>query len=312
MKRLLTSLAVAGILATSAAHAVGGGGGMPSNGCQYARYYQVPCLPGLTQNINFLAATTVEVAPQAVPVLPFQGNSLASVEANFPSVINWEFANLSVAALNLQLSRLSDLELARFSQNYYAESHGDMTRLMGLAAQRLGATNLVRMARAFGYWNVTPAVGLYAPLAVQNDYFAALTAVTIHQSLGFRQSQGLNAFTINGQVNGLAAPNTSMTLYEIYTEYLFTEAQTQMGALALTAKFALGTTGLGKAALIGWKAGGMFYDFATAIDPQYGYDITTQYGDIGASDFGPIDGATTGSGYVDLPDFYDFSDWCGC
>lgn len=60
---------------------------------------------------------------------------------------------------------------------------------------------------------------------------------------------------------------------------------------------------------LGYTAGGMFYAFASSIDPDYGYDLVTQYGIPDLSEFGPVDGALTGTGYVDDPGFYDIGYW---
>lgn len=267
------------------AHA-GIGSGYGSSGCSGSYLLsQIPCVPGMPHS-----AWTPTGAPAAIPPMPFQGNTPASVEANFPAVINWEFEYEPASVLNTQLAIMTDLDLARFSQNYYVESHGQLGTLMMAAAQKLSAANLTRLAAAFGAWNLSPAVAAYSPVAA--EYFATAQSPLIKQSLAHHQSVGLNSLTINGAAAGLAAPNTSMTLYEIYTEYLFTSAQTQLGAMALATKFAY--VSLQIAFTVGWTAGGAFYDFATWVDPSYGYDITTTYGDLGASDFGPIDGGTFG------------------
>ncbi len=106
---------------------------------------------------------------------------------------------------------------------------------------------------------------------------------------------------------GIAAPTVQMTPYEIYNEFLWTSAETEMGAFAMTAKFM--AVNLSTAFLIGWHVGGHFYHFAESVDPNYGYDLTTMYGDYNL-DFGAITGETSGRGYLNDEEIQVINEWC--
>lgn len=279
--------------------------------CSLAIQHNIACIVGVTDNPHFHNST---ILTGTAPVsMPWQGNTIATIEAQFPVVINWEFQTESAATLNAQMTLMDDLALARFSHAYWVESNGNLSTIMMYAAAKLSAANLVRWKSAFGAAATDAAVVTYAPLSVQSQYRATPASRLIPQSHAAYSAAGKLSRTVNAMPTGLAAPNVYMAPYEIFNEFLFTSAQTELGALALTAKFM--SAEVGWAATVGWEAGGKFYAFMSWIDPSYGYDLFTTYGDLQAADFGPITGIITGTGYVDLPGFYDVTVWCiplGC
>jgi len=284
----------------------------PAQPCAVAAYYGTPCLTNLTANINSVGSTLVSPKPSAT--MPSQGDSVASVNAQFAPVILWEFETESAATLNAQMAQFTNLNLSRFSHQYWVSSQGNLGLLMELAAEKLTAANLARWAAAFGPEMTQWAVTNYSPVSVQSEYTAIAKPAIIAESHAAHVQIGALALTMNGLTSG-ALPNINMTLYEIYTEYLWEGAETSLEAFAKTAIFA--KTNLGSAFIMGYTIGSQFYAFASYIDPDYGYDLVMEYSTTMAEDFGPIDGATSGTGFVDVddPDFYnigywDFSDVC--
>lgn len=281
------------LAASGAAHATHGD---PYH-CVHATAARIACVPGTTDDASWRASLLV-AAP--AKTMPWQGNTVATVGSQFPIVINWEFETETAAQLNAQMAIMSDLTLARFSHEYWVESNGQLSTLMYYAAIKLTAPNLIRFRSAFSNATVDAAVAQFAPATTQAQYRALPGHAYIPQSHAMYLATGKLARTINAMPAGVAAPTIYMTPYEIYNEYLWTAAETESGALAMTVKFM--SVELQIAAMIGWQAGGHFYHFAESLNPNYGYDIVTMYGDIGASDFGPIDGARTGRGYLNDSD----------
>lgn len=145
------------------------------------------------------------------------------------------------------------------------------------------------------------AVNSSAPATVRAQYFALPSPKAIPASHAAHVLSGkIGTATMTGASGGLPAPTNDMTLREIYDEFLFTNAETELGAFAKMAVYASGE--LGKAFTIGWQVGGHFYGFASTINPDYGYDLVTQYGEL-LTDFpGTITSeSASGSGTVDWP-----------
>lgn len=263
----------------------------------------VPCVLYVTDDAHWRATTLISVPAKT---MPWQGNTIATIAAQFPVVINWEWQTETPAQLNAQMAVFKDLELARFSHQYWVESHGDLSTLMYYAGLKLTAANLVRLRAAFG--TAVDVGALNAPAAIQTQYRALAKRVPIKQSHAAYVAAGKLSRTLNAMATGVAAPTVEMTPYEIYNEFLWTSAETELGALAAMAKFM--TVQVQVAAIIGWKVGGTFYHFAETIDPNYGYDVVTLYGDIGAADFGPIDSGVTGHGEVGEITVIETDSWC--
>lgn len=261
--------------------------------CFKSPYYYEVCWPPFTMT----------VAPPAT--MPWQGNTAATVGAQFPVIINWVFQTQTAAVLNTRMARFTDLALARFSHEYWVETHGNLSTVMYYAAAKLSAANLVRWRAAFGAAATDSEVGLYAPAAVRAAYTAAIKRAPIKQSHAAYVAAGKLSRTINAMPTGIPAPTIYMSPYEIYNEYLWTTAATETEALILTAKFMAGN--LAWAATVGWKVGSDFYAFAEKIDPNYGYDLTTMYGDINL-DFGVIEANVTASG--ELLQIIVLTEWC--
>ena len=233
---------------------------------------------------------------------------MAQAAQQFPKVILWLFQTQTGKVLDAQLALMSDLALSRFSHHYYVETRGAIAPVMVLAAQKMSPLSLVRLRAAFGAANIDSAVTSYAPAAVRAGYAASTKRAVIKQSHAAHMVSGAMSFTMSGVPQGVASPNTSMTLGEIYEEYLWTSATTELEAFALMARYAALELNIAWAA--GYKVGSEFYQFATTIDPDYGWDITTGYGVFMSADFGDISGvATAPEVYIDNPDFYDIQYW---
>jgi len=264
--------------------------------CKYAIAANVRCVVGVTDDTHWKGTFPVNVPISTL--MPWQGNTVATVSALFPTVVEWAWRINTAANLNARMTAMPDLELARFSHLYWLDSKGNMTPLLMLASQKLTAANLVKLRAAFGAAATDPEVVTYAPAAVKSAYTAAAKRVSIKQSHAAYVAAGKLSRTINAMATGVAAPNILMTPYEIYMEYIWAGAETEMEALFLTAKFMAGPTI--KVATWSYSVGTAFYAFAEKVDPSYGYDLVTTYGDLGASDYGPIDNVT-GIGYIDGP-----------
>lgn len=280
--------------------------------CVQARIHHVPCVAGMTYNNNLTNSAQVPVSGPS-KYLPWQGNSTASVHSQYPAVINYEFVHESGHVLDVQIAKMSDLELARFSHQYYIATHGNIIPLMRAMAWKLNITSLIRMRKVFGD-ALDIGINGQASHTIQAQYYAWIGNTggpVIRQSHAQYVQERRFAMTMNGAASGVAAPTPEMTLYEIYTEFLFTEAETTMGALAQTAWYA--KSQLGTAFVTGYSIGSAFYAFASWVNPDYGYDLTTLYGDYMAGDFGPIDGGITGTVTVGEP-FSSIGVWefCGC
>jgi hypothetical protein len=118
--------------------------------CSFAIAARVPCVLGVTDNYHWRSQALI---PAPLPGgMPSQGTSFATVEAQFTTVINWEWSTQSAAIINGQMDLISDLDLARFSHFYSIEDKGiwRVGYLYMYAAQKLSAVNLVRFASAFG------------------------------------------------------------------------------------------------------------------------------------------------------------------
>lgn len=295
--RVILGAAIAGILASPAA--VQAYGNIPPQ-CSQAIILHVPCT-NMTGNVNLVWSGNITTP---VKSMPWQGNTVATIHSQYPVVIDWEFETESAATLNAQMGKISALGLARFSHHYYIASGGNISLLMQLAAQKLTAPNLVRWYAAFGRVTTDYNVETFSPPAVKAQYLATLKPAALAQSHAAYSIKGLTSIrTMNGAAAGVAAPSTSMTISEIFEEYLWTSAETELGAYALTAMYVSGK--LGKAFTIGYQIGGTFYGFAESIDPSYGYDLVTEYGGL-ATDYQGDLSETTGTGYVDMANMVEW------
>jgi hypothetical protein len=253
------------------------------------------CINGLTDDTHW--SRTIAVANISIP-MPWQGNTIATVSAQYPTVIEWAWRVNTAANLNARLTAIPDLELARFSHLYWLDSHGNMTPLLMLASQKLSAANLVKLRAAFGAAATDPEVATYAPATIHAQYIAAVKRIPIRQSHAAYVAAAKVSRTINAMPTGVAAPNVWMTPYEIYTEYLFAGAETEAEAAFLAGKYMYGA--LGKAAVWGFSVGTAYYAFGEHLDPDFGPTLIELYGDSAAADFGPIN-TVTGIGYIDGP-----------
>jgi hypothetical protein len=265
---------------------------------------KVPCTANTTNNSNFFTSQTMTISS---PTLPYQGNTSATVHSQFPIVMQWIFQNSTATQLNTQMSIIDDIQLAHFSQQLWTATNGNPSAIMQLAAQKLSPSNLARWAAAFDLAATTAAVSTYAP-----GTLAAFKAQPIHaiipQSHAQYKSLGRISMTINALPTGAPAPNINMTLGEIYDEYLWNGAETAVEALARTSWFA--GAALSSAFVTGYKIGTKFYGFAESIDPNYGYDLVTTYGDSASQDFGSITGVLSGTGSINDGDIIVLTDWC--
>jgi hypothetical protein len=254
-----------------------------------------------------LTSTSTTTAP-AAPSLPYQGNTVATIAQQFPVVIEWQFTNYSAAQLNAQFAQFDPVSASRFSMAYYLDTNGNMAPLMTLAAQKLTAPNLVKWASVFGVAETTEYVDAYSPTAVRSAYAAAIASVVlVHQSHAHHMSVGAKAMTLSGLSGGVAAPTIYMTPYEIYTEYLFTEATTEAGAWALTAKFC--TEELGFAWWVGHDVvGAGFVWVSNQINPSALADMWETWMDLGTDFFGP---SATPTGTVTIEWDQLVTDWDG-
>lgn len=292
LQAMITAGACVGILAGVSPVASACCGGPPPPACYYAQAQHLPCT---LATLDAYYKGNLKVF--ATQVGPWLGNTPATINSQFPVVINWQFQTYPAATLNTQLQLMGDLGLSRFSHHYYLASKGQISTLMMLAAQKLTAPNLVRWKAAFGQAAVDEAVTGFAPATVKAQYFAAkaLPVIPVSHAWHIAKARTLTT-TMSGVAGGIAAPSTNMTLYEIYDEYLWTTAETEIGALASTAWYV--SKNLSIAWAIGYRIGTDFYGFAVDIDPSYGYDLVTEYGND-LTDWPGVESEVIGTGEVD-------------
>lgn len=297
----LLGAAIAGILASGPAAAVVCNiSAACLNPPRCAVAVNVPCT-NMTNAASYVWSGNITTP---VKTMPWQGNTVATVNSQYPVIINWEFQTESAAVLNAQMAKLTPLGLARFSHHYYLASGGNIALLMQLAAQKLTAANLVRWNTAFGQAAVNTAVNDFSPPTIKAQYLATAKPAALPQSHAAHIIKGtLSTRTMNGAAAGVAAPSTSMTISEIFEEYLWTSAETELGAYALTAVYA--KVHLGAAFTIGYQIGSTFYGFAESIDDSYGYDLVTEYGGL-ATDYAGELSETTATGYVDMANMVEW------
>jgi hypothetical protein len=234
--------------------------------CSIAAGQGVTCVAGMTQNPQH--AWNLYLTPNHEPVgMPAIGTTVATVHENFPAVMVWDFTTLTAAQLNTQFDLIDAISLARFSHAYYLATGGNTAPLVALAKAKLSATNFAIFEKAFN-----PA-----------------SAQLIPESAAAHVKAGAVYPTMNGLTGGVAAPTVNMTLSEVYTEYLFTSAETTLGAVMMAARFAV--VELQTAGVLGYQIGTAWYAFATYVDPDYGVDLIDLYGP--GDDFGAPGGGVT-------------------
>jgi hypothetical protein len=299
LDRFLVGAAIAaGILATSTPALAFGN--LPPQ-CTEALILHVACT-NMTADGSYVWSGNITTASKTIP---WQGNTTATINAQYPAVIIWEFENESSAVLNAQMAQITPLGLARFSHHFYMASGGNISTLMQLAAQKLSAANLVRWYTAFGRVTTDYNVQTFSPPAVAAAYFAVVPkpAALLASHADYSNKGFLNIKVMSGRATGVAAPSTNMTISEIFEEYLWTSAETELGAYAMTAAY-LYANGVASFT-VGYKIGGTFYGFAESIDSSYGYDLVTEYGEL-ASDYVGDLSETTGTGYVDMANMVEW------
>ena len=297
MKKQVLGAAIAGILGTTQ---VGAYGNIPPQ-CTEAIILHVACT-NMTTNTSYVWSGNITTPAKT---MPWQGDTTATVHSQYPEVINWEFETESAAVLNAQMVKWTPLGLARFSQHYYIATGGQINVLMQLAAQKLTAPNLVKWYAAFGRVATDYNVETFSSPTVKAQYLALAKPAPLPQSYADHVIRGtLSIKTMNGRAVGVAAPSTNMTLSELFEEYLWTSAETELGAFAMMAVYASGR--LGASFTMGYKIGGTFYGFAESIDSSYGYDLVTEYGGL-VTDYQGDLSETTGTGYVDMANMVEWN-----
>ena len=161
--------------------------------------------------------TSAYIAPGMIPAnMPSPGTSYATIDANFPTVILWDFQHN--AGINTQITNMPDVWLANLSHDYYVRTNGNITPLMNVAAQVLSAANLARWAAAFGAAATSQAVTEYAPAAVKAAYSQTSAYPMIQRSQVHYHSLGLNSSTLNG-LPTMPNPAWNVGLDEVWMEF---------------------------------------------------------------------------------------------
>jgi hypothetical protein len=183
--------------------------------------------------------------------------------------MNWVFTAYSPAALNAKMELVTSIDLARFSSAYWSASPGgSLSTINALAKAKLTAANFAKWQAAFNPAN---------PTTLKQSYAASIKA-------------GINP-KVQWGLWSASTPTVDMTMREIYTEFLFTSAETEVEALIATATFM--TLQLHVAAGVGYAIGTGFYAFASTVNPNYSYDLITTYGDDEFTDYGSPSGVVT-------------------
>jgi hypothetical protein len=170
--------------------------------------------------------------------------------------------------MDATIKAMTDNEL-RLLAKFYIENNGNQTLLAQLAASDLSTTNLVRWQAAFSQAALSPAVALYTMPGTSSAYFA-------HPAL---------RATVRGAPTPPPTPPDPFAYLDTPIEMMYLEFRTNpsnnCGAVCALAKVATVLSGsVGLSWKVGTTLGTTFYNSMVAIDPDYGYDLMTQYGEI--------------------------------
>lgn len=136
------------------------------------------------------------------------GTTPSEIQANFQSVILNNFRSGDPSKI---IRSLSSKELADLATLYGKATFGNTSALLSILAEKLNATDLVRVASAFGETATVEAVDLHAPARVAQQFFAL-------PQLSGTQSSSIVAAAAGAAV-AQPAGKLGYTIYEIYLDY---------------------------------------------------------------------------------------------
>lgn len=175
ISKMLVAIALTTLCATSVSYA--------ANPCVTPSRQINPNCPGSISFRLVAQSSSSGVLPAVSQVGPSWGTTPATIAAAFPAVILFNVQHN--ASLNAVFTSLPDMELARFSTELASNDSGGLTpAILDTLAGQLNATQLVRLASAFGPTKVGSAVAV-APSAVQAAYASTTPASPLPLSAYF-------------------------------------------------------------------------------------------------------------------------------
>jgi hypothetical protein len=226
--------------------------------CVWAGIHHIPCPKFIKPIGSVVGQVTI------ASIAPWQGNTPATVSAQFPKVMLWTLQ--TNPAINAQLLSWAPIYWARLSTEMSLASSADQWDFLYVAVQKLSAPTLIKMRAAFGI-EVDTYVSEYAPAATRSAYFAASKLAPVPRSFALYQAKGL-PYTPN--------PKITMTVYDIFLEYYAAEGATITSAIVQATRFATGE--LGWAFGVGLLAGETVLAIADAIDPGINEQLASELG----------------------------------
>lgn len=235
----------------------------PAVGVFSELFYYSSAYAGVSYN-NYITFTGT--LRSAIPAPP-QGTTPATVAADFPAYILWQFET-GGTAMDATIKAMTDNELLMLAK-FFIANNGNQTLLAQLAASDLSTTNLVRWQAAFTQAMLSPAVALYTTPGTSSAYFA---------------HPGLHA-AVRGAPTPPPTPPDPFAYLNSPIEQWYLEFRTNpansCGAVCAMSKVAAILAGpVGVAWKAGTAIGTTFYNAMVAIDPSYGYDLVVGYGSI--------------------------------
>lgn len=237
-------------------------------------------------------SSAVNVIPPA-PQPPAIGTTAAAVQAQFPAV--YLFNVQQNPAYDAQFALLDDYMLANLS-NEYLRNKGNVPALMNLMAIRLTAAHLVRLKAAFGA-AVDAGVAAAATPTVKAQYYATGAPAPLRMSHAQYVSLGIGAYF---------PPEFSMTQYDLFLEYFAVKGATVASALVRMAAFEAQV--LYSTFQVSYWVGGKLVAILDKVDPNINIEIGNIIG-VTVDDIVDLVSTPYGDSYVDLPGFYDYSDF---
>lgn len=191
--------------------------------------------------------------------------------------------------INATMASMGTFDLARLSTQFdlttktYAslgvQNVPPVSAFLQVSAQRLTASNLMRIRSAFGGTETDAAVAKYSTLSIQSTYFSSVHAAPLKMSRAQILSLGLavKAGTVTVQGTVVPSPTLDMTLYEIYLDY-YTAGLSGAAAAAEAATYIAGN--ITAAFSAGYLAGTGIYWLTDKLDPEVNVWIGDQIGPV--------------------------------
>jgi len=236
--------AAVGYTSASQAFCVDGGSNCPK--CQLIRF-------------NGAGAT---ITPGYKRAGAFLGTNSAEIQAKFASI---QESNFAKGDAKLIISRLSDKELNDIAVLYNSSPQAANGTLLRTLATRLDGASLTKVAKAFGKLDTQRAVMAYSSANVQQEFIAQVGTTIGVPSVASTQ---LSSATIPKGFSPMGAPNTDMSLPEIYLDFRTAPVGSLGAASALSETLIYAGTRLSPAVAVGTTIGSVIHELIETYDPD--------------------------------------------